>query len=406
VTTAVIPAGGLARVRDRFATYPAYGSFLDELGEIVGSLTLYAPVLEPGYAEYDYHAAYVLNPKWCQVIPLPAHPRGEPGLAFLRNYSVQFRTFLREVPQWRRALIYTPSATASLAVTAWRLTRAHPDRAVAYVWGDWQQLSAVLPQRGIARWLLNPFQRRIILRQERWLVEHADVTVVAGPALGGKYQAVGKRVVETVPIIKMGELKNPRPTVGRIPNRLLTVGRVVPGKGVEVLLKTVSILRRSTPVTLRIVGGGDPGYLRHLAHFAASAGVQDAVAFAGVLPNGPQLWREYQEAAVFVCPSLSEGFPRVLYESMALGTPIVSTAVGGIPGVLANGEQALLVRPGDAEQLAQACQRVLSDPDLASRLADEGRALFDRIELAAAGESPAMRIARFLTAPESPTESR
>src|SRR6266581_3033172 len=214
VTTAVIPAGGLARVRDRFATYPAYGSFLDELGEIVGSLTLYAPVLEPGYAEYDYHAAYVLNPKWCQVIPLPAHPRGEPGLAFLRNYSVQFRTFLREVPQWRRALIYTPSATASLAVTAWRLTRAHPDRAVAYVWGDWQQLSAVLPQRGIARWLLNPFQRRIILRQERWLVEHADVTVVAGPALGGKYQAVGKRVVETVPIIKMGELKNPRPTVG------------------------------------------------------------------------------------------------------------------------------------------------------------------------------------------------
>ena len=181
----------------KFATYSSYGEFLDELGALVGGLSLYAPVIERGYPEYEYHADHALNPRYCRVIPLPAHPRGDPSARIIRNYAVQFNVFLRDVRRWRRALIYTPSVTASLATVAWRVMHAHPQRLVAYVWGDWQQLAQVLPQNGLLRRLLDPIQRRLLLRQEGWLVRHADVTLVAGPALLRRYTGMGKIVTET-----------------------------------------------------------------------------------------------------------------------------------------------------------------------------------------------------------------
>jgi glycosyltransferase involved in cell wall biosynthesis len=200
--------------------------------------------------------------------------------------------------------------------------------------------------------------------------------------------------------------------VGRAPSdrtegRLLFVGRLVPGKGLEILLKALALLRRSVPTaSLRIVGGGDEQYVTELIGIAHGLGVGDAIEFVGVVPNGSELWREYEEAKLFVCPSLSEGFPRVLYEAMALGVPIVSTGVGGIPDLLTDGVHALLVPPGDAERLADACKRVLSDLGVASGLAEASHSLFASVQRKAAGVSPAKRVADLLdrgsSAPATP----
>ncbi len=408
MTIAVVPAGGIARKGDQFATYSSYGDFLNELGALVGGIQIYGPVIEQGYPEYEYHADRVLNPQYCKVTPLPSHPRGRPGLTILKNYAIQFKAFLRDVRRWHGVLIYTPSVTASLAVIAWRMRRADPQPVVVYVWGDWKQLSAVLPQRGILRGLLDPIQRRVLLLTERWLVRHANVALVAGPALLRKYGAIGRTVIETVPMIKMSELATARPLGERTGKQLLFVGRVVPGKGLETLLHALARLRTPCPsATLRIVGGGDPQYVSDLKAIAARLGVDDIVEFAGVIPNGEELWRQYQEARLFVCPSLSEGFPRVLYEAMALGTPIVSTAVGGIPDLLTDGVHARLVRPGDAAELADACSELLNDDGLASRLVQAGRSLFRGVQAKAAGLSPAKRVAEFLISGSSaPSPSR
>ena len=397
MTIAVVPAGGLARVGGNFATYSSYGELLDELGTLVGGLDIYAPVIERGYPEYEYHADHVLNPRYCRVTPLPAHPRGDPTVAIIKNYAAQFRIFLGDVRRWGSALIYTPSATASLATAACRAMRAHPKPVGAYVWGDWQQLARVLPQPGPLRRLLDPMQRRFILMQEKWLVRHADFTLVAGPALLRKYSKIGRFVAETVPMIKMEQLTTVRSLNGRPGSRLLFVGRLVPGKGLEVLLKALAIVRSVVPsASLRIVGGGDPQYLSELRAKALQLGIGEAIQFVSVVPNGPQLWQEYEEAKLFVCPSLSEGFPRVLYEAMALGTPIVSTAVGGIPDLLGDAVHALLVPPGDPEKLAHACSRIIRDVTLASRLAEASASLFARVQKKAAGLSPAKRIAELL----------
>jgi glycosyltransferase involved in cell wall biosynthesis len=76
----------------------------------------------------------------------------------------------------------------------------------------------------------------------------------------------------------------------------------------------------------------------------------------------------YAIADVMALPSLTEGSPNVLLEAMACGVPSVSTAVGGVPEIVAHEESALLVKPRAPQELADALERVLAHPDLAQKL--------------------------------------
>jgi glycosyltransferase involved in cell wall biosynthesis len=85
-------------------------------------------------------------------------------------------------------------------------------------------------------------------------------------------------------------------------------------------------------------------------------------------------------ADVFVLASRQEGLPVVLMEATSVGLPIVATAVGGVPEVLTDGVDGLVVPPGDPLALADALSRVVTDPDLRARLgtgAKERSAMFD-----------------------------
>jgi glycosyltransferase involved in cell wall biosynthesis len=78
--------------------------------------------------------------------------------------------------------------------------------------------------------------------------------------------------------------------------------------------------------------------------------------------------RRMDESTCLVLPSRSEGLGRVLIESFARGRGVVASRVGGIPDVVRDGVEGLLVEPGDVDQLAEALIRVLSDGELAARL--------------------------------------
>jgi len=86
-----------------------------------------------------------------------------------------------------------------------------------------------------------------------------------------------------------------------------------------------------------------------------------------------ELVRRYNQAEVFVSPSLYEGFGLPAAEAMACGAPIVATTAGAFPEVIEDGVSGLLVPPGDARALADAIERVLGDGLLQRRLGREGR---------------------------------
>lgn len=137
--------------------------------------------------------------------------------------------------------------------------------------------------------------------------------------------------------------------------RLITVGRLVPEKGHEVLLHALAALDDSQ-AALTIVGDGP---LRsHLTELAVALGIAKRVRFAGPL-TGSALAAELAAADAFVLPSLREGFGVALVEAMATGLPAVATTCGG-PSDIAQAGSCALVQPGDPASLAEAIRELLA----------------------------------------------
>jgi len=151
---------------------------------------------------------------------------------------------------------------------------------------------------------------------------------------------------------------------------LLSVGRLVPNKGVQYLLEALLQVRQVHPDLILTVAG-DGKYRPELEQLCSSLGLTAAVRFIGDQPRSrlPEL---YAEADILIFPSQSEVFPYVALEAAATGVPVVATTVGGIPEIF--GEGAIMVPPMDAGALARGILAALSDPAVAAaraKLANE-----------------------------------
>jgi glycosyltransferase involved in cell wall biosynthesis len=141
-------------------------------------------------------------------------------------------------------------------------------------------------------------------------------------------------------------------------NILLWVGRMVPVKGLEILLEACKHLRkRSLDVLLCLVGDGPQRAM--LEAEVARLGLSDRIRFVGAVSH-EQLPAWYQSANLTVLSSHSEGVPNVLRESLACGIPYVATRVGGV-AELSNDPANRLVPPGDAIALATAIEQAIDD---------------------------------------------
>ncbi len=171
------------------------------------------------------------------------------------------------------------------------------------------------------------------------------------------------------------DLFSPDPVQAR-EQRVLYVGRVERSsrwKGLHVLLDAMAELRRLVPaVQLDVVGDGDD--VADLRERARRLGLGAHVTWHGRVEQ-THLPALYRRAGVTVLPSLteSESFGMALVEAMATGCPVVGSAVGGVPYVVRDGVDGVLVRPGDPSALAGALAEVLTDRATAARLGSAGR---------------------------------
>jgi glycosyltransferase involved in cell wall biosynthesis len=140
------------------------------------------------------------------------------------------------------------------------------------------------------------------------------------------------------------------------------VGRLTRQKALEVAISAIGYLR-DLPVTLSVIGDGEErGQMQALA---SAAGLADRILWHGVKSSAHQFMRAFD---VFIISSLWEGAPIVLLEAMAAGTPVVTTAVGGVPDMVSDRE-ALLVPAEDPRALAEAVRATLQDSRQASQRA-------------------------------------
>jgi glycosyltransferase involved in cell wall biosynthesis len=147
------------------------------------------------------------------------------------------------------------------------------------------------------------------------------------------------------------------------------IARLADIKGHCFLIDAIDIVRKTVPdVKLLIIGmGKEEG---HLKEQVRRLNLEDYISFY------PEVNRSAEFLGIFDCfvlPSLEEGLGLSVMEAQAAGLPVIASRIGGIPSLIDDGQNGLLVNPGRAEELSQAIIRVLSDPDLAKLLGTQAR---------------------------------
>ncbi len=227
----------------------------------------------------------------------------------------------------------------------------------------------------------------------RWAAGRVDRVAVVSAATHRDAVAVDGFPPDEITVLRNGVARPETTAAGVEPTwSAICVGRLEPVKGHRHLIDAVAlIVARHPEFRLAIVGDGSER--RSLTAQVRALGVEQSVEFLGMRDDVQHL---LPRAAMFILPSISEGVSLTLLEAMAAGLPIVATAVGGTPEVVANRQSALLVAPADAPALAQAVAALLDAPSLARELARSARQRFDAefsLEQMAAGYADIYRLA-------------
>jgi len=157
---------------------------------------------------------------------------------------------------------------------------------------------------------------------------------------------------------------------------ILFVGALSQHKGVHTLLDAFTSLNESN-VRLHVAGRGP--LAQRVSHLAS----QDSrIEYHGHVPQGEPLWKLYSEANLLVLPSIwLEILGLVAIEAFSFGTPVIGSAIGGIPEVVEDGYNGLLFKPGDVDDLSRTLKRVLSDIELLKRLGENARKSVQKYKL-------------------------
>lgn len=161
----------------------------------------------------------------------------------------------------------------------------------------------------------------------------------------------------------------------RRPKRIVAMGRLFPVKGFDLLLDAFSLAAAREPDWILDIWGEGPER-DALQRQARDLGLAERIRFPGLTERPYEVLRG---ADLFILSSRAEGFPNVLVEAMACGTPVISTDFGGAAKeIFQDGVDGLLVRPEDPQALAAAMLRLMADPEERARLGARASKVVDR----------------------------
>jgi glycosyltransferase involved in cell wall biosynthesis len=299
-----------------------------------------------------------IGSRW-QVIYLASHREGG-ALAKIAAWARAWCRFAGMMAMSRCGVLHLHAASRASFWRKWSFYLLARLRGVPVVWhihgGEFERFYAVECGQ-LRRWLVQralggAFRVAVLSRQ--WMILIGKLVPEARIVLVPNCVATG----------------GPPQTVNREPWTLLFLGRISHKKGVFDLLEALNhVATKMAGVRLLVAGTGDG---EQLMARARELNIADRVELLGWV-SGPAKRVLLARAGMFVLPSHAEALPMALLEAMAQAVPVVATAVGGVPDVVRNGENGILVRAGDIEALAAAISRMLAEPQMAERLGLEGQ---------------------------------
>jgi glycosyltransferase involved in cell wall biosynthesis len=226
---------------------------------------------------------------------------------------------------------------------------------------------------GIMGWLrqvaTTRLERRVLARAKHIFVIAEYVGRTIAPLTSARQYAIANPVAE-----KYFEM----PT-SDVSNTVLSVAAVQPRKGLIHLVEAMALVRKNVPdARLKLIGKVlIPEYGQQVRDRIADLALTDCVEMVGFVTD-EELRQAFTSCSVFALCSVEESSPVSIAEAMTLGKPVVATAVGGIPDLVADGTTGYLVEFGDVQSIAESLSRVLADLQLRSRMGAAAKARAER----------------------------
>jgi len=375
----LIYRSSLEKKEDGYYIKDVFGKYLEKIAPLFSQIDLCASVY-PERALKKSFSHYHLKISNIEVLDF-GRPRNEFSiLSKLMYYTRLVKLFYTQVRKWDILYIFLPGYTGVIASV---ISRMLGKPYFVYTGIDWKDSSTYAWRwPGMKKKVLFPIYRFFNGYFEKMVIKHSAFTLVHGDALQKKYEKLGAKVVQTIPLISLSnrDVSIRKNLIEGNRLKCLFVGGLLPRKGLIYLIQALPILKnKGYNVTLNLVGAADEKYEKVLRELVKTLKLNNDVIFTGYVPNGPRLFEIYRNSDVFILPTLSEGFPRVLYEAMSQSLPIVTTNVGGIPGLMKHEVNALLVPPKDPKAIADAIERLTSDKTLRDRLITNGIKIVSQI---------------------------
>jgi glycosyltransferase involved in cell wall biosynthesis len=318
--------------------------------------------------------AYILDPGKADVCPLPYFSVYSFWKNILLVYPKIYRIIDRNIHQWDILWLPGPHPVAFLFALICRNQRKPFFQVVRSNLMEQVRHRNKGPRKSCALATVAILQR---VSQE---LARKHLTFTVGQEMYNAYKRKGGHVCLTaISLISEKDIEYTLRTKSfefHQPIRLLSVGRLDPEKGICFLIEAVEKLVKGKrlDVVLQIVGKGlKGGEEQRLRREVEKRRLSGEIRFLGSVPHGPQLLKLYRDSDVFVLPSLTgEGFPQTLFEAMCCGVPIIASRVAGIPRLIKDGENGLLINPASARDICEALERLATDSGLRNRLTHNG----------------------------------
>ncbi len=351
---AVMPEGPIAHDGQHYRYSKGERLYLDNLAKGFKQLILITFVFREGDEAYEscLHSKFMADN--ISVIELPRPIGRQLGvLGKVWQLIKVFWLLLQSVPKVDLMYLFLPSYPSALGWVAAKFSRKPH---VVYGADDWEQASAsMFKWESLRGGLFYKTYSALNRWMERKIVQGAIFSVAAGGQLREKYKAFSCPTYDTTPRITLtsADIFERENTCAGKTITLINVGNLIHDKAQHILIRAFAKAAESDErLRLKIVGQG-PREL-DLKQLSIDLGVEKKIDFVGYVEEEKTLYGLLRSADIFVLSSVTEGFPRALYEAMSMRLPIVTTDVGGIPFLLHNDENAKVVPSGDIEQMSLA----------------------------------------------------
>jgi glycosyltransferase involved in cell wall biosynthesis len=226
----------------------------------------------------------------------------------------------------------------------------------------------------VSQWIV-----RRVIRRANWILAHSASLVRDAHEKIGKLSHNHSFLHYGVECKRLRDAAESAAAIAPIPDGdfILTVAKLYPRKGLDVLLRAIQVLKSSgSQCRYRFVIVGDGPEESRLKSMTSELGIESMVLFAGDVKNDivPAL---FKQCAFFALSSRVEPFGIVLLEAMTFGKAIVATRAGGIPEFVQDGHNGLLVPVEDSQALAAAIDKLIRNKDLRERIGGNGRMIME-----------------------------